>query len=94
MSSAPILLDCITTEADELVKHKALRGLGRLVAANVRLDRDRLVEACEKMIVRALLLIQIRSTLENVGNDATGSTRTIRQASLPLPAGCAALRGT
>jgi ATP/ADP translocase/HEAT repeat protein len=84
--AAPILLDCVVSETDELVLHKALRGLGRVDASDphVRLDRERLLDACDQLIGRTLLLVQIRATLERSRADAIGSVRTIRQALLGL----------
>jgi AAA family ATP:ADP antiporter len=84
--AAPILLDCVATESDELVQHKALRGLGRLVASHpeISMDRERLVNACEQMIAKALPLMQIRIALERSTTDTTllGLVRDAEQRSV------------
>lgn len=68
---APILAECVVDEIDELVRHKALRGLGRIVATHpdLPINEERLAAACERELRRTFGTIAVRCVLERVDVD-------------------------
>ena len=60
------LLECIETEKDGLVRYKAVRGLGRLVADHgARVDRKRIERVIEKNLIEHLRLLAVLVALES-----------------------------
>ncbi|MEQ8281024.1 MAG: HEAT repeat domain-containing protein [Deltaproteobacteria bacterium] len=82
---APILATSIVDETDELVRHKALRGLGRLVVTHpgLPLHEDRLVAACERELRWTFRMIAVRRVLETI-DDVPPTTTAIHEALLAL----------
>lgn len=84
--AAPVLLERLVDEEDELVFHKALRGLGRVMASHpqLELDEETLFGVCERTIDRTTTIIQTRRSLSMIRNGESGRSGAIRDALLAL----------
>jgi AAA family ATP:ADP antiporter len=75
-AAAELLLRCVETEADGLVRYKAIRGLGRVVAdGGVTVDRARVERLAYANLVEHFRLLGLRAPFSSPSpNDATAST--------------------
>jgi AAA family ATP:ADP antiporter len=77
-TAAELLLQCIETEGDGLVRYKAIRGLGRIVAEQkLRLNRERVERLIDANLVEHFRLLGLRApfTARSRGSE-TGNTAT------------------
>ena len=77
--AAEMLLQCIETERDGLVRYKAILGLGRIVAAQkVTVDRRRVERLARANLVEHFRLLGLRAPFEPRPTDVTGGPSTTR----------------
>ena len=80
-AAAELLLQCIETETDGLVRYKAVRGLGRLVSEHgLSLSRTRVERLSYRNMVEYFRLLGLRSAFEDAAEPSTtrGATLTER----------------
>jgi AAA family ATP:ADP antiporter len=79
--AAELLLQCVETERDGLVRYKAIRGLGRITAdPSIRMDRARVERIAYANLVEHFRLLGLRAAFTalptRVPEDAVGPTTT------------------
>jgi AAA family ATP:ADP antiporter len=78
-AAAEMLLQCIESEQDGLVRYNAILGLGRIVAAQkVTVDRRRVERLAYANLVEHFRLLGLRAPFEPSAADAAGEPSTTR----------------
>jgi len=78
-SAAELLLRCIETERDGLVRYKAMRGLGRIVAdRRIPMDRVRVERLAYANLVEHFRLLGLRATFTAPPPDEASGPSTTR----------------
>jgi HEAT repeat protein len=73
-AAAELLLECVETDTDGLIRYKAIRGLGRLVSANgLSLNRTRVEALSHKNLVEHFRLLALLATFDGAAPDSPGS---------------------
>jgi hypothetical protein len=77
--AAELLLRCIETERDGLVRYKAIRGLGRLTAqTRIAMDRGRVERLAYANLVEYFRLLALRAPFAASSPEETGPPATTR----------------
>ena len=73
IAASEILMDHMLVEKDSAIRHKSLRGLGRLIAtdSNLRLDNKKLDLLIESSLVRGLQMMKWRSVSDQEDGEMT-----------------------
>jgi len=76
--AADRLLELVHSDKDGMVRYRAIRALGRLVAvANVHVKRRRIEELTQENLVEYLRLRSLQTTFPNVGRNARASVEPL-----------------